>query len=253
MYPRFDRPFMLYSDASMECMGGMLSQEDDDGILHPIAYYSRKLSRTEQAYPVHEQEALAPLCCLEHWVSLTKHSDVKCYTDNMSCKAIFANTKQPLLRRARFAVRMGQFDSVTINHVKGKYNQAADCLSRLAVSESESDEQESRENEDGRLDTEAIRTKGVKIERKRSESAAETMHRTARNHNNLIAELKAYSNQPYYGDTWESVIEDNEQQQPDQRQHDTICANIFNLSEDERDAEPLPAEAENPTQDATTK
>lgn len=39
-YPNFDRPFTLETDASGEGIGSVLTQLQDDGLAHPIAYAS---------------------------------------------------------------------------------------------------------------------------------------------------------------------------------------------------------------------
>ena len=41
--PNFQRPFVLQTDASDRGIGAVLSQEDEDSVERPIAYYSRKL------------------------------------------------------------------------------------------------------------------------------------------------------------------------------------------------------------------
>ena len=42
-YPTFDRPFRIYSDASEVAIGGVLTQNDDEGREHPVMYMSRLL------------------------------------------------------------------------------------------------------------------------------------------------------------------------------------------------------------------
>ena len=48
--PIFQQPFILQTDASNRGVGAVLSQCDDDGVEHPVAYFSRKLLPREQRY-----------------------------------------------------------------------------------------------------------------------------------------------------------------------------------------------------------
>jgi hypothetical protein len=45
----------------------VLSQYDDDGILHPVAYFSRKHSTAEYNYEIYHKELMAILCAFEEW------------------------------------------------------------------------------------------------------------------------------------------------------------------------------------------
>jgi hypothetical protein len=40
-------------------MGAVLNQLDDEGRLHPVAFWLKKLSRAELNYDVHDKELLA--------------------------------------------------------------------------------------------------------------------------------------------------------------------------------------------------
>ena len=46
-YPSFEKPFVLETDASIEGLGAVLSQTQEDGLLHPVAYASRSLTPAE--------------------------------------------------------------------------------------------------------------------------------------------------------------------------------------------------------------
>ena len=57
--PDFSRPFILQTDASDVGIGSVLSQMDEKGEEHPIAYASRKLLPRETRYAAVEKECLA--------------------------------------------------------------------------------------------------------------------------------------------------------------------------------------------------
>jgi hypothetical protein len=45
----------------------MLSQYDDDNILHPIAYFSKKHSLAEYNYEIYDNELMAIIRAFEEW------------------------------------------------------------------------------------------------------------------------------------------------------------------------------------------
>ncbi len=57
--PDFTRTFVLQTDASDYGIGAVLSQLDDSGQEHPVAFYSRKLLPRKQRYATVETECLA--------------------------------------------------------------------------------------------------------------------------------------------------------------------------------------------------
>jgi hypothetical protein len=60
------RDFIVHTDASGYATGAVLMQQFDDG-LRPIAFLSKKMTKAERNYPVHEQELLAILNALKAW------------------------------------------------------------------------------------------------------------------------------------------------------------------------------------------
>ena len=52
VYPNFDKSFVMHMDASIEGLGAVLEQEQEDGKLHPVAYTSRSLSKAEKNYGI---------------------------------------------------------------------------------------------------------------------------------------------------------------------------------------------------------
>ena len=54
-------------DASDFAVGGILSQEQDDGKWKPVAYISHAFSLTKQNYEIYDKEMLAIMTALEQW------------------------------------------------------------------------------------------------------------------------------------------------------------------------------------------
>jgi hypothetical protein len=61
------RPAILEADASNEALGGTVSQYDDDGVLHPCAFHSRKFNPVERNYEIYDKEMLAIVECMDLW------------------------------------------------------------------------------------------------------------------------------------------------------------------------------------------
>lgn len=57
--PDFEKEFVLQTDASDRGIGVVLSQLDEDGHDHPVAFFSRKLLPREERYSTVEKECLA--------------------------------------------------------------------------------------------------------------------------------------------------------------------------------------------------
>ena len=55
----------LEADSSDYATGGVLSQKDENGVLHPVAFFSKNLSPTECNYHIYDKELLAIIRCLE--------------------------------------------------------------------------------------------------------------------------------------------------------------------------------------------
>ena len=56
--PKFEVPFMLETDASIQGLGAVLAQRQGDGSVKPVAYASRSLQAHERNYGITELEGL---------------------------------------------------------------------------------------------------------------------------------------------------------------------------------------------------
>ena len=105
----------------------MLSQPQEDGQLHPVAYVSRALSTTERNYSISEFETLVVVWAISHF---NFYQSVTVYTDHTAVKAIL-ETPNPSGKHARWWTKVdgSGVGSVQINYRPGKMNGNADALS----------------------------------------------------------------------------------------------------------------------------
>jgi len=61
------RPVIIETDASDFALGAILSQRDNEGKLHPVAFHSRKFQPAEINYEIHNKELLAIVDAFKHW------------------------------------------------------------------------------------------------------------------------------------------------------------------------------------------
>ena len=76
-YPDLNKPFEVYTDASEYQMGAAKIQ---DG--HPIAYWSKKLTDSQQGYNTTEKELLAVVMCMKEYHDILYGGVINVYTDH---------------------------------------------------------------------------------------------------------------------------------------------------------------------------
>ena len=128
--PQFHLPFSLQVDASDRGIGAVLMQEGAEGVLRPVAYFSKKLEKYQKSYSTVEKEALGVLASLQHFeVYITSSKEpVKIFTDHNPLVFIerMKNNNQRLLR---WSLQLQEYN-FTLCHIKGSENKIADALSR---------------------------------------------------------------------------------------------------------------------------
>ncbi len=133
---------------SSDCVNeGVLSQENDDRILHPIAFYSKNLLPAECNYDIYDKELLAIVRCLEHWRPELESTDVpvQIFTDHKSLE-YFMHTKELTRCQARWAEKLADYNFKII-YRSGKSNRKADALTRLPRSVPADDNDERRKHQ----------------------------------------------------------------------------------------------------------
>ena len=124
------RPTIIEADASLNGIGAVPLQVQDDGNHRPISYASRSLSNAEKCYAVTEKEALAGVWACEKFSEYVVGMNFALKTDHKPLQTLFNTTelsKTPP-RVQRFRLRLMRF-SVTVKYVPGKHQLTADALS----------------------------------------------------------------------------------------------------------------------------
>ena len=67
VFPDFIKPFVLETDASGQGLEAVLSQQQENGVVAPIAYARRTLQKHEQNYEITELEALGVVSAIRHF------------------------------------------------------------------------------------------------------------------------------------------------------------------------------------------
>ena len=119
----------LTVDASPTGLGGILSQQDDRGEVHVVAYASKALSDVETRYSQTEREALAVIWACEHYHLYLYGQPVTVLTDHLPLLGMINKPGAKLSARVeRWVLRLQPYD-VTLKYQKGADN-PADYMSR---------------------------------------------------------------------------------------------------------------------------
>ncbi|XP_037773349.1 uncharacterized protein LOC119569109 [Penaeus monodon] len=128
-FPDFKRKFVLVNDASKFALGSALQQEEDEGALRPLSYFSRQLRGAELNYSTVEREALAIVFGLKVNRTLIQGYPVEIHSDHKPLVYLFEN-RDGSDRLARWRMTVANFD-IRLRYLPGKDNVLADALSRI--------------------------------------------------------------------------------------------------------------------------
>jgi transposase InsO family protein len=123
------RKIRIEPDASGFAISAILTQLQDDGQWHPVAYWSRKMQPAESHYQIYDAEMLAIVSAFKQWRHYLEGSryPITVLSDHANLR-FFMTTKELNGRQARWAERLSAFDFV-IQHRPGAKN-PADAPSR---------------------------------------------------------------------------------------------------------------------------
>jgi len=124
------RPVIIEADASDFAIGAVLSQRDNENILHPVTFHSRKYQPAEINYDIHDKELLAIVDAFKHWRRYCEGAEhpIQVFTNHHNLE-YFTTTKVLNCRQARWAEELAGID-FRIHYWPGTQNGKADALSR---------------------------------------------------------------------------------------------------------------------------
>ena len=131
-HPDFDKPFILYSDASYFGFGYILSQEKD-GVEHPVGYGSRKISPAENNYTITELECSAVVWSVRENKQFLGINPFTLVTDHKALATIQTQELPQERRRIRWILELNQYNYI-IKYRQGKKMAHVDFFSRNPVS-----------------------------------------------------------------------------------------------------------------------
>lgn len=126
----WEKDVVLETDASDYVSAGVLSQVGDDGVLRPVAFFSKKHSPTECNYEIYDKELMAIIRCFEEWRPELEGapSPISVITDHRNLE-YFTTTKLLNRRQARWSEYLSRFN-FRITYRPGKQGAKPDSLTR---------------------------------------------------------------------------------------------------------------------------
>ncbi len=110
----------------------VLSQYDDEDILHSMIFYSKNMIFAECNYEIYDKELLIIICCLKHWRLELKCTNIsiKIFIDHLNLK-YFMIIKELIRQQARWAEKLSEYNFKIIYQSR-KQNLKVDVLIRMS-------------------------------------------------------------------------------------------------------------------------
>ncbi len=110
----------------------VLSQYDDEDILHSMIFYSKNMISAECNYEIYDKKFLTIIQCLKHWCLVLKCTDIliKIFIDHLNLK-YFMIIKKLIRRQTKWAEKLFKYNFKII-YQSEKQNLKADALIRMS-------------------------------------------------------------------------------------------------------------------------
>ena len=132
VFPDFDKPFLIETDASKEGLGTVLSQKQDDGHYHPIAFSSHSLTPVEKNYHSSKLKFLAlKWSVMEHFKEYLTYAPFVVRTDNNPLMYVLTTPNLDATRHRQVGM-LASFE-FALEYQKGADIGAGDTLSQVPI------------------------------------------------------------------------------------------------------------------------
>ena len=128
VHPSPDATLTLSTDASNIAVGAVLHQTMN-GVSQPLAFFSRKLSKTERKYSTFGRELLAIYLSIKNLRRFIEGRQVTVLTDHKPLLGALLKADRDIARETRQLNYIAQY-TTTLQHISGPQNVTADTLSR---------------------------------------------------------------------------------------------------------------------------
>ena len=132
-------PFKVQTDASTDGIGAVLLQVTSQGD-RPLAYMSKKLTKTQMKWPTIEQECYAIIQAVDKWDKYLRGQEFLVETDHEPLVS-FVSKEQVNKKCERWRLKLAEY-RLKVKHIQGKKNNMADYLSRSPVDDAEDEVEE---------------------------------------------------------------------------------------------------------------
>ncbi len=127
------RQAILKIDAFNYVKDDILSQYDDESVLHSIVFYSKSMISAECNYHIYDKKLLAIIRCFKHWWFKLEDTElsIQMFTDHQTLK-IFMKNKQLTRWQANYLNILSKFNFQIIFQ-SDKTNFKVDALTRMSM------------------------------------------------------------------------------------------------------------------------
>ena len=133
-HPRPGARLAVTTDASNQAIGGVLEQEGPNG-WEPLAFYSAKLTDTQQGWVPYDRELLASFKSIRHFRPMVEGRPFTLYSDHQSLTPSIHKKTDPQTLRQQYQLSCIAEYTTDVRYIQGKANVVADHLSRPAGSD----------------------------------------------------------------------------------------------------------------------